>query len=84
MGSQLAYIVLLIQSTLTFLSIESSSVFQMRNWKLKAVKRLTDGHTNSVNQGLLMKPVVFGLFREINPKLKGGVMCYSFCNSITY
>lgn len=34
-----------------FFSFESLTDFQMRNRKLKEVKRLTDGHTNRTNQG---------------------------------
>lgn len=52
----------------------------MRNQRQK---RLTDGHANSVNQGFLMKSVVFDLFREISPNFKGGVVYYSCCNYIT-
>lgn len=37
-GNQLAYVVLLNQRTFTFLSLEPSSVLEMRNWKLKEVE----------------------------------------------
>lgn len=67
-----------------FFSFESSSVFQMRNWKLKEVKRLSDGHRNRANQGFLVKPMVFDLFREINPKFRGGVIRCSLSDSFTY
>lgn len=56
----------------------------MRNWKLKEVKRLSDGHRNRTNQGFLAKPMVFDLFREINPKFKGGVIRCSLSDSFTY
>ena len=54
----------------------------MRN-NLEEVKRLTDGHTNRAHQGFLVKPLVLDLFGEMNSKFKGGVLCYSFCNSST-
>lgn len=56
----------------------------MRSRKLKEVKRLSDGHTNRANQGFLVKPMVVDLFRESNPKFKGGVVCYSLSDSFTY
>lgn len=37
-----------------FFSSKSSSLFQLGNQKLKVVRRLIDGHTNSANQGFLV------------------------------
>lgn len=70
-GSQLAYIILVIlYRTPHISSFESSSVFQMRNQNLKEVKRLIYVHTNKANQGFLVKSLVLDLFREINSKFR--------------
>lgn len=63
--SQLAYIVLVIlyRAVSHFFSIESSSFSDEKSEAL--VKRLTYGHTNSANQGFLVKLVVVDLLREI-------------------
>ena len=81
LGSQLASVALEIGLSCFFLL----SPHPFCRWEMGSLKelRLTAGHTNSANQGFLVKPVAFSLFRERNPKFKGGVMCYSFCNSIT-
>jgi len=64
LGSQLAYIVpvILHRALSHFFSIESSCFSDEKPEVL--VKRLTDGHTNSANQGFLVKLVVVDL-REI-------------------
>lgn len=74
--SQLAYMILIMFYRVlpSFFSVRSSPLFDMRNQKLKEVKRLTDGHTDSVSQGFLLKPMVFDLLGERHPKFKGGVM----------
>jgi hypothetical protein len=55
-------------------------IFQMRNQKLKRIWETYYWWSHSVNQDFLS---TIDLFRERKPKFKGGVMYYSFCNSIT-
>lgn len=63
-----------------FFSFESLADFQMRNRKLKDSLVVTQIGQIKV---FLVTLMLFDLFREINPKFKGGIMCYSFSNSFT-
>lgn len=82
-GSQLAYIILVIlYSTLTFLLW----ILMFFIWETRTLKKLRDSFM--VTQIRQIKVfcwnlLVLDLFREINFKFQGGVMCYSFCNFIT-